>query len=360
MNPRRLRRGSIEALPAIALLPAFLVASLFIAAAGVSPIAAGEALINGSLSDIAGLGVTAVNTAPLLLTGLGIAIGIRCGLWNLGGEGQIYIGALFAAAVALYVIPDGDGMTKAVVFVIGVPLSIAAGFAGGALWASVPAYLRAYRNVSEVITSLLLNFVAINLVTIMVQGPLQEEGLSFPGTETVPSAIELPTIIPGTQAHAGLLIALALAAALYAAFDRTSFGLELRAVGLNPRAAHVAGIQVRRRIVQAMVFSGGFAGVAGAIELVGRDHRLVKEFSPGYGFDAIAVALLGAGDPRFIVPAAVFFGALRAGAPAMERQVALPSELMFLTQGVLILFVIAAYGLRTRLRRKFLTPAVEA
>jgi simple sugar transport system permease protein len=327
-------------------LLAFIVAAVAIYLAGVSPVAAGQALMEGSLTNLNGLGTTAIRTTPLILAGLGVAVGIRCGLWNLGAEGQIYVGGLTGTVAGLFV---GDALPAP----LGIALALIAGFAGGALWALIPGVLRAYRGVSEVITSLLLNFVGINVVIILIEGPLADHTASHPSTETLSPALSLPILLGGTQFHAGLVIAVAVAVALFILFEYTNLGLDFRAVGHNPLAALGAGIPARRRILQAMLLSGGLAGLAGATEILGLFHRLPEGFSPGYGFDAIAVALLAFGDPRFVLLSATFFGALRAGAPAMQILAGVPSALIFVTEGLVVMFVVMGTALarwaRTRL-----------
>lgn len=323
---------------------------LLIASAGVAPLSALNVLAQSSFGSAASIGVTAIKFTPLLITGLGVAIGIRAGLWNLGGEGQIYFGALGAALVAL-ALPGLPGLPL-------ILAAIGAGFLGGAVWMTVPAMLRAYRGVNELITTLLMNFVALGVVTALVQGPLGDPVASYPRTEVVPEQGWLPIIVDGTQMHAGVAIAFVLALVILLLFTRTSYGLDIRAIGQGNRAAQFTGVPVRRRTLEVLLGSGGLAGIAGAVEVLGVNHSLSQGFSPGYGFDAIAVALLGAVDPRGMIFAAGFFGMLRAGAPAMQRALDVPSSIVSATQGITIIAVVAGYGLRALVKRRLSTREV--
>jgi ABC-type uncharacterized transport system permease subunit len=334
----------VELAPILSLLLAFGVIGLMIAAIGVNPFSALRVLFLESVGSINGLGATFIKLTPLLIAGLGIAIGVRCGMWNLGAEGQIYMGGLFATVTALYLVPSSPGPVQMASCLVG-------GFLGGGAWALFPAFLRVTKGVNELITTLLMNFVAINIVTILVQGPLGEEGASFPRSPAISPDAYLPILVKGTQMHVGLVIALILAAIVYVLLSRTSFGLELRAIGGGERAARFTGISVRRRMVQALVLSGSLAGIAGAVEILGLHHRLTQRFSPGFGFDAIAVALLGAADPRWMIFVAMFFAMLRTGAPAMERSLGIPFDLVFVTQGLALVSIVFGYGLRDYLRR---------
>jgi len=342
---RRVAERIVELTPLFALIPALLLVIALILVAGANPFEALRVLLDASLGDATALGVTAVKFVPLLVTALGVGIGVRAGLWNLGGEGQIYIGGLFASVVAIFLVPGLSGPVQILLALLG-------GFLGGALWMLFPALLRTTRGVTELITTLLMNFIAINLVTILVQGALGEEGASFPRSPPIPDGARLPLLAERTQLHSGLIVALVLAAVVHVLMSRTTFGFETRAIGEGEKASLFAGIAVRRRVFQALLLSGGLAGVAGAIEILGVHFRLTQGFSPGFGFDAIAIALLGAADPRGMIPAAFLFAVLRAGAPAMERSVDVPSDLVFITQGIAILAVVAGYGLRTELRRR--------
>lgn len=338
------RHTWVDLIPFLSLIPAFWLILLFIASTGVDPFAALGVVFDAAFGSASGLGVTAIKFTPLLITGLGVAIGIRAGLWNLGGEGQIYIGGLIATITVL----ASQGLPGPLAVLFG----LAGGFVGGALWILFPAVLRAFRGVNELITTLLMNFVAVNVVTTLVQGPFGDPTASFPRTEQIPRASWLPVILEDTQMHFGVILALVLAAAMYLVINWTTFGLDARALGLESRTARFTGIPVQRRTLQVLLLSGGLAGVAGAVEVLGVNHALAQGFSPGYGFDAIGVALLGGVDPRGMVVAAGLFSMLRAGAPAMQRTLGVPSSIVDVTQGLIVVAVVAGYGLRALLRSR--------
>lgn len=339
---RRAATAGIYALPLASIVLALALASLLIVAGGHSPGVAFSALLSGAFGGRNSLGNTAITATPLLITALGIIIGIRAGLWNLGGDGQIDVGGLGATVVALHVVSRWPNP-------VAVPVVVLAGFGAGAVWGGIAGVLRARRGVSEVITTLLLSFVGAALVTYVVEAPLKDQYASFPHSPSIRPY--LWNVLHGSQAHAGLILGIALIGVVWLLLWRSSVGLDLRAIGLNPRAANFAGIAVERRIVLALVLSGGVAGIAGAGEVLGVQHELIENLSPGYGFTALAVALLADADPRYVLPSAVFFGALVSGAPVMQQRAGVPLEIALATQGLVILFVVASFGIRNRALR---------
>jgi simple sugar transport system permease protein len=278
---------------------------------------------------------------PLLFAGLGIATALRAGLYNIGAEGQIYMGGLAAAVVGLYV--------HRVPGILHVPLAMATAFVAGGLWAFPPIVLKLWRGVNEIITTLLMNYVAILLVSVIVSGPLMEPGAPSPYSGPLQPSAHLPVIIRSTDAHAGVLIALGLAVLLHLLFGRTRFGFQLRMVGANPSVAAYAGVNVPWTLVLAMVTGGGFAGLAGASEVMGLKHRLFDAFSPGYGYDAIVVAFLSNGQPIGVAVMALFLGALRSGANIMQRSMGIPVAIIFAIQGLAVLFLASSLALQRRL-----------
>jgi simple sugar transport system permease protein len=311
-----------------AALAALATVGLLLAVLGYSPAPAVAALVSGSMGSGAAWTATLLKTAPLLLTGLAVALSFRCGVWNIGAEGQLYAGALAATAVATAVLSTAPGPLVALA-------SILAGCAAGAALAAVAGALRAVRGVSEVISTILLNFVAIQLVALAVHGPLREAAGAYPQSDPVADGAMLPAL---ARIHLGVPLALLVAAALYALLFRTALGFRLRAVGLSARAARFAGISPERHAVIAISLAGGIAGLAGACEVLGVTGRLYEGISPGTGYSAIAVALLARLHPVAVIPAALFFGALEAGASAMQRQAGVPSVVTELVQGLVILF----------------------
>jgi len=321
--------------PLASIAAALAVSAVLIVIAGANPLQAYAAMFEGAVGGVASLSTTAVRMTPLLLTGLAVALSFRAGVFNVGAEGQLYAGAALATVVAL--LPLG------LPSIVHLPLTLAAGFLGGALWILVPAWLRAYRGVSEVVTTLMLNFVGIQLVSYLVDpltGPVGERGASYAQSPTIPDSTTLPILIRGTSLHAGLLIGIALAIGLYLLIRYTTVGFRLRMLGGNPIAARFAGLSSSREILIVMLLSGGIAGLAGAIEVSGLRHRLYDRFSPGYGYDGIAVALLAGSNPLGVLLSAAFFGGLRAGANRMQQATGIETSIVLIIQALTILFVI--------------------
>ena len=285
-------------------------------------------------SAYAVLSATLVRTTPLLLLGLSVATAFRAGILNIGAEGQLLAGAMAAAAVGL----ASTGWPSAVA----VAAMIAAGIVAGAGWAFIAAALRRWFGVLEVISTIMLNFLALHLVSWLVRGPLQEPTRTNPQSATLPDIAHWPTLIPGHRLHLGFLLGLLLALALWVMWRHTAVGFRLRVVGMGARAAASAGrVAVDHTVMGAFLLSGAIAGLAGASEVGGVTWGLYDGISPGYGYTAIAVALLARLDPRAVVPSAVFFGALEAGAAAMQRDAGVPSVVVQVVVAVVVLAVIA-------------------
>lgn len=303
--------------------------------------AALAALFNGAAGSwYAITSVTLVRAVPLALAGLAVSVAFRAGILNIGAEGQLLAGAA-AATVAAMAAPTLGVLT--------VPAVLIAGMAAGALWAGIAALLRQKFGVLEVISTIMLNYVALEGVGYLVRGPMQEPTHVFPQSEHIPAAAALPVLIPGTRLHLGFLIAALLGTAVWWWLRDRAGGFRLRAVGANPRAAASAGrIDVVRTTTLAFLLSGAIAGLAGASELAGVTYSLYDNFSPGYGYTAIAVALLARLNPIGVLVTAVMFGALEAGANAMQRDAGVPSVLVSVVEALLILLVLAADRLVTR------------
>jgi ABC-type uncharacterized transport system permease subunit len=281
-------------------------------------------LIGGSIGSRFALEGTLLKTVPLLLTGLSVAIAFRAGVWNIGGEGQFLAGALGAFLGARY----------------GMAAALAASLLAGALWASIATAMRLWRNAPEVLTTILLNFIAIHLLGYAVNGPLQEANHQYPQSDAVPANATLPTL-GGSELHIGLAVAIVAAIGAWFLLYRTAEGLRLRASGFNRSAAKWAGIDVDGQLVRAMAISGAIAGLAGGIELLGVTHRLFERFAAGYGYAGIAVALLAQLHPLGILASAFFFGALTTGAGELQRTADIPSTVATFGQAIVILAMIA-------------------
>jgi general nucleoside transport system permease protein len=319
----------------VAVLLGLAVLAIGLQVAGYDAPAALAALWQGSFGSwYAFSSATLVRAAPLIVIGLGIALAFRGGALNIGAEGQFYAGAIAATWVGLHVagrLPE-----------VAIPAVLAAAVLAGAAWVAVPVWLRHRFGVLEVISTLLLNFVAESLVSLMLQGPLQESQHIYPQSDPIADAARLP-ILPGTRLHAGLALALAAAAAMWYVFARTLWGFQLRAVGAGARAAEISGqIDARRVGAVALVVSGALAGLAGGIEVSGVSYALFQNLSPGYGFTGIAVALLARLHPVGVVATGVLFGGLEAGAGAMQRDAGVPAVAVYVVEAVVIVVVLLA------------------
>lgn len=282
-----------------------------------------------------------VRATPLILAGLAVAVAFQAGILNIGAEGQFLIGAAMSTAVSLRI---GPGLGSGVI-----PIALLAGAAGGALWAAIAAELRARFHVFEVISTIMLNFIAVYLISFLVRGPLQEPTRIYPQTLSIVSSARLPLVLPATRLHAGFLVAVVAGIAGWWLIRNTAAGFRLRVTGANPRAAHVAGlIDVERTTWNAFLISGALAGLAGAIEVHGVTFALYENISPGYGYTAIAVALLAGLNPIWVIVTGVFFGALETGANALQRDAGIPSTLVSVIEALVILAVLGTEHLRSR------------
>jgi len=288
--------------------------------AGHSPAEVLRVLAEGAMGSPYAVRSTILRSVPLLLTGLSVVLAFRAGALNIGGEGQFIVGALAALLTARF----------------GVIASIAAAAVAGAAWASVATLMRLWRNAPEVLTTILLNFVAIHLLGWAVNGPLREASGQYPQSDR--ATVELP-LVAGT--HAGVMVAVLAAIGLWWLLYRTSEGLRLRATGFNPSAAQWAGISPGAQLARAMAISGALAGTAGGIELLGVTHRLFERFAAGHGYSGIAVALLAQLHPIAAAASALFFGALATGAGELQRSLEVSSAIAVFAQAVVILVVIA-------------------
>jgi ABC-type uncharacterized transport system permease subunit len=277
-----------------------------------------------------------VSATPYIFAGLAVALGFKCGLFNIGAEGQIYVGALTAAFVGYSL----SGLP----WIIHAPLTLLAAALAGAVWAGIPGFLKARTGAHEVINTMMMNYVAFNLADYLLNGPMKRGGPTgfIPISRDIQPSAYLPKFFADpVRLHAGFLVALAVAGGVYWFLWRTTLGFELRTVGANLRAAKYAGISVTRNFVLAMALSGALAALAGAGEVMGVNHNIAQGFSPGYGYDSIALALLGGGHPVGVVLAALLFGALRNGATQMQSLAGIPIDIVSIVQAFVIMFVAA-------------------
>ena len=268
-----------------------------------------------------------------MLAGLGVSIGFSSGFFNIGAEGQIYMGATAATVVGLLLpgLPIG----------ILLPLAMVASFAAGGAWSAVPGLFKARWGLSEVINTIMFNYIAINIVGILVRTVLKDPNYPLPMSPELSSGMTLPTLLEGTRLHAGLLLGLVAAVLVYLLMRTTRIGFTMRVVGLNPRAARVAGISVHANVIVASLLSGGLAGVAGAVEVAGIHHKLLEGISPGFGYLAIVVSLLGKNHPAGIVAAALGIAILQVGSMSMQRQAGVPTSISWIIMGLVVLLILA-------------------
>jgi general nucleoside transport system permease protein len=327
--------------PIIAIALALLVGAGLIAIAGVSPLKAYEVLFSEALANYYGFANTLNKMAPLLLASLGVLVALKAGQFNIGAEGQIYMGGLGSALVGLY----GHGLPAGV----HVPFALLGGFLLGALWGLIPGYLKAIQGINEVITTLLLNYIAQNLISYLVSSVLMEANAPSPFSPPIAASAQLPILLPQTQTHAGILIGLVATLVLWLIFALTPLGYQIEAVGQNPLAARYAGISVKQTVMGAFALAGGLAGLAGSGEVMGLKYRLFENFSPGYGFDAIAIAVLSRGNLLGVMLISLFFGALRSGASVMQRSAGVPVTVVYAIQGLTVLFIAISLTLERRM-----------
>jgi simple sugar transport system permease protein len=328
--------------PLLAVLLAMAVTACLILAAGKNPLLAYAALARGAFGSWDRVGVGLNKATPYVLAGVGVALCFRAKVINIGGEGQIALGGLAATWLTL-TLPQAPA-------VLLVALALGAGAAAGAGWAALAAIVRLRRHVHEVLVTLLLNFVGVLIVSEALQGTLGEPGAGFPQSPLLPASAWLPRL-PGSDLHVGIIVAVVAAVAGHALLWRTPFGFRLRVLGASVPAAGYAGISEPRAVLAVMALAGALAGLAGGVEVLGVHYRLIEGFSHGFGFNAVAIALLGALNPLAVLPAGLFFGFLETGALAMQRAIGVPSSLVSVIQGLTMVFILSAMGLAARRAR---------
>jgi simple sugar transport system permease protein len=340
------------ALPSSA-LAALLVGAVMLAALGTNPLTGYRALVTGAFGGSYALGATAVKAVPLLLVGVGICIAFRANVFNIGGEGQIAMGGLAGTATALAL----PGLPSPVL----IPLVLIAGAAGGACWGAIPGAFKAYFNVNEILSTIMMNLVAVQIMNYLLAGPMVDKssgsvGGLIPQTRLLSRHSWLPIIVPGTQLHLGVLFSVLVAIGVYVLLWRTSFGFRLRAVGLSREAATYAGMPVRRTITLAMALSGATCGLAGSMLVVGSiSHRMVTDgsltgFTGSAGFNGIVVALFGGLNPLWTILSAFVFAGLLVGGSAMQVVTNVPSDLIVALNGLVVVFVVSLDYARRRAR----------
>jgi simple sugar transport system permease protein len=336
-------------IPLLSIVLSFLVGAVVILWSGGDPVLAYGVLVEGALGGGKQIAMTLAKSIPFLFTGLAMTLAFRGGVWNIGAEGQLQVAAIFSvlAGTRLELPP-----------VAHVTVALLAGIVGGALWALLPALLKTYRNFNVVITTVLFSYIGVGLTDYLVGGPLKQVGFVRQTDPILPSAW-LPNLVPGTNLHAGFILGVVFVVLVYVLLSQTTLGYQIRAVGFNERAAKAAGIKIERVSILVFLLSGALAGLAGTNEVIGYNHVLVANFSPGYGWDGIAVSLLGGMNPFGTLLAAIFFGALRVGGNAMQVVVGMPGSVIQLLQGLTVLFTLAGVTIRAILAARLGTRSVE-
>ena len=340
-------------IPLGAMVVALLIGAVMLLFLRAHPLQAYAALIGGALGDVSGLTQSAVKATPLLLVGLGIVIAFRASVINIGGEGQIIAGALLGTWFAL-AFRTWPGWLL-------IPATLLAGFFAGMLWGFIPGILKARLNVNEILSTVMMNAIALQLMNYLLRGPMIDPAGIKAGTylaqsERLPEQVWLPRLVPQTLLHGGAILAIVLAVVVYVFLWRTTIGYRIRAVGLSPDAARYAGIRVPLYQALSLTLAGGFAGLAGVVEVIGVQHRLLQGITSGYGFSGIVAALFGGLHPIGAIPASYLFGALLVGADKMQRAVQVPSALVDTLLGLIVLFVVGSQLLS---RRQAARRAVE-
>lgn len=349
-----LKRAVGALIPVLAALVAFSLGAVMIVALGASPLDGLKAIVSGSVGTGARLAATAVKSTPLILVGAGISIAFRARVINIGGESQIIAGALLSTIVALLF----PALTPWVL----VPLVLVAGAAGGAVLGVIPGALKAYASVNEILSTIMLNLVMVQLMNFLLRGPLIdpreiEVGTRIPQTERLSDNAALPDLIEGTRLHLGVIVAVLAAVSAYVLLWKTPLGFRLRAVGHSPEAARTAGINVERNVMYALGLSGLLCGTAGAILVFGSEgQRMVTDgsaagFTGSAGFNGIVAALFGGLHPIWTILSAFLFGALLTGATQLQRALQIPAALAVALNGVVVIFVISSGRVRAYLER---------
>ncbi len=346
-------------LPVLATLAALAIGGVMLVLLGANPFVGYAALLDGAFGSANALADTIVKATPLLLIGLGICIAFRGGVINIGGEGQMILGALSATAFGL-AFPSGPAWLV-------VPGALLVGFLAGAMWGGIPGFLKARYSVNEILSTIMMNVIAVQGMNFLLRGAMidqnQVNAAKIPQSPRLFEAYDLPRLIP-TRLHLGAAIAVILAIAVYFFLWRTSIGYRIRAVGLNPHASRYAGIQVNRYLVLSLLLSGAFAGLAGAIQVYGVSHRMVTDgsaagFTGAAGYNGIVAALFGQLHPIGTIPASFLFGALLVGANKLQRVTQVPAALITALNGLVVVFVVSSDIWRRRRARQRQLAEIE-
>lgn len=345
------RAGEAILVPVLAVFTAMVVGALVILWAGGNPIAAYVGLFQGGFGSLRALSETAVWATPYIFAGLAVALAFKGGLFNIGAEGQLALGATAAAWIG-YALPGVLGVD--IPGLVHLFLVVAGGIAAGAIWGAIPGWLKAKTGAHEVINTIMMNYIALNLVSYLLNGPWKDPNPLnvIARTPLIADGARIPPIFADYRVHWGFILALVVAYIVWWLLYKTTLGFEIRTAGANPDAAKYSGINVGRIIVLTMAISGGLAGLAGVVEVSGLNYRHELGFSLGYGFDAIAIALLGKTHPAGVVLASILFGGMRNGGTRMQFLTRIPIDVISIIQALILLFVAADAIIRAIYRIK--------
>lgn len=327
------------AVPISGMLAALLIGAILLVFLKANPFTAYAAMVNGAVGSVSGITQTLVKATPLLFVGLGICIAFRASVINIGAEGQIIAGALMGTWFPL-TFRTWPGWLL-------IPATISMGFLAGAAWGFIPGILKARLKVNEILSTIMMNAIAVQLMNLLIRSVLMDPAGITAGTylaqsERLPEQVWLPRLVPQTLLHTGAILAVVLAVVVYFFLWRTTIGYRIRAVGLNPDAARYAGINVPFYQALSLTLAGGLAGIAGVVEVIGVQHRLLDGITSGYGFSGIVAALFGGLHPLGLIPASILFGGLLVGGDKMQRAVQVPSALVDVILGLVVLFVVGS------------------
>ncbi|MBW7959430.1 MAG: ABC transporter permease [Candidatus Promineofilum sp.] len=324
-------RGAIY--PAIAVIAALAVCAVILLVMGLDPVLAYQKLFQGAFGSKNAISETLTHAIPLLLCALSFAVGVQGGLINLGATGQLYIGALAGGAVGIYLhLPP----------ILHIPLILVVGFIAGGAYGLLIAFLKNRFGVSELISTIMMNYVAIYLLNYLVTGPMKDTSSAnnLPQSALIATTAKLSIILPGTRLHAGLYLAIAALLFYYLFFYKTPLGYQIRVGGLNPDAAHYAGFSIEKNNYVTMFLAGGFAGLAGCVQIMSVQSRLIHAFAKELGFSGVAVALLGNNTPLGIAISSILFAGLDGGAAKMQTLAKVPNAVVYMLQGIILMFVV--------------------
>ena len=319
--------------PVVTILGTFFLCSIVMWATGIDAINAWCVMFKGAVGSSKGFCTTLVKSTPLMIIGTGMAVAFRCSLFSIGADGQMYMGGLFATIIGT--------MDLQIPVWLHLTIALLAGFIAGAIWAIVPGYLKAKHQTNIIITTILLNYIALHTIDMMVYGPLRADkssSVSLP--ESLSVVHRLPSFIPGYRLHVGFLIAMAMVILVYILLFKTAIGIEMRFIGPSPEASRTIGVPLMKRVLLAMTISGGLAGLAGAIEILAVQYKLRSGFVGNLGYTGIAVALLGGNNPLGVLGGSLFFGILRNGSSHMQSKAGIPLAITSVVEGVTILFIV--------------------